>query len=272
MRPTRRLSLKLALAAAAASTLPAFAQTPDEETTETPAGEAAPTTFETEGGTVTVIPVEHASLYLVAPGHVMLIDPVGDPALYADMPAPDLILITHEHGDHFDAETLAAVAPQDARLITNPAVHALLPPELQARATAMANGDELDLDTLRIEAVPAYNITPERLEYHPEGRDNGYVLTIADKRVYIAGDTEATDEMKALEDIEVAFIPMNLPYTMTPEQAAEGVAAFAPARVYPYHHRDTDLTVFTEALAASGAQTQVVILDWYPQTGEAAAD
>ncbi len=257
MKMTRRVTLQVALSALAASAMPLAAQDADSP-------EAPPTTFETEGGTLTVQPIEHASLFLIAPGHVIAVDPVGDPALYEGQPAPDLILITHEHPDHYAPDLLAALVGEKTKLITNPAVHDMLPEALKARATAMANGDSLDLDTLKIEAIPAYNTTEDRKKYHPQGRDTGYVLTIGGKRFYIAGDTEPTDEMKALKDITAAFIPMNVPYTMTPAQAAEGIAAFAPELVYPYHYRGTDPTELASELSKLGGGTRVVVLDWYP--------
>lgn len=247
MMVTRRTSLQLALLGAAATSLPLAGAAQD--------GQAAP---------LVIRPVEHASFFLELPDRVIAVDPVGDAALYANLPRPDLILITHEHGDHFDPERLQALMDEHTRIISNPAVLEKMPDALKARTSAMANGESADLDGLMITAVPAYNITQNRLQYHPKGRDNGYILTIDGARLYIAGDTEATDEMKALKDIQVAFVPMNLPFTMTAEQAAEGVAAFAPAQVYPYHHRGTDPATFAARLKELGSETEVIIADWYP--------
>ncbi|MDF3604792.1 MBL fold metallo-hydrolase [Paracoccus sp. DMF-8] len=247
MRMTRRISLQLALTGIAMGGLPRIGAAED----------AAP-------ATVSIRPIEHASFYLELPDRVIAVDPVGDAALYANLPQPDLILITHEHGDHFDPDRLQALLGEQTRIISNPAVLEKMSDALKARTTAMANGETADLDGLMISAVPAYNITEDRLQYHPKGRDNGYVLTIGGARFYIAGDTEATDEMKALTDIHVAFVPMNLPYTMTADQAAEGVAAFAPVQVYPYHHRGTDPAAFAAKLKELGSETEVIIADWYP--------
>ncbi|KKB11113.1 hypothetical protein VE25_14995 [Devosia geojensis] len=202
-------------------------------------------TVETTQGNLVIRPVEHASLLLAWGGHVLYVDPVGGAELYDDLPAPTGILITHEHGDHFDLPTLEAVAGE-APLIVNEAVYNMLPEALQARATALANGESGSVSGIQVRAIPAYNTTPERQQYHPEGRDNGYILTFADKLVYVAGDTEDTEEMRALSGIEVAFIPMNLPYTMDVEQAADAVNAFQPAIVYPYHYRGSDLDAFEE--------------------------
>lgn len=218
-------------------------------------------TVETSQGPLVIHPVEHASLVLSWGGHVIYVDPVGGAEAYAGLPAPTGILITHEHGDHFDVPTLEAVGGE-APLVTNPAVFDMLPEALKERATAVANGESGSISGIQLLAIPAYNTTPEREQYHPKGRDNGYILTFADKRVYIAGDTEDTEEMRALAGIEVAFIPMNLPYTMSVEQAADGVNAFQPRIVYPYHHQDSDLSVFEELVQPL---TEVRIAEWYPE-------
>ncbi len=216
----------------------------------------------TADGDITVHPVDHASLVLRYGGAVIYVDPVGGAARYEGLPAPTAILITHEHGDHYDAPTLEAIAG-DAPLIVNPAVYDMLPETLKANATAMANGDAGEVVGLPIKAVPAHNTTADRMQYHPEGRDNGYVLTLGDKQIYIAGDTEPTEEMLALTDIAVAFLPMNLPYTMTPDQAVEAINTFKPAVVYPYHYGDSDLS----PLETVGDHTEIRLREWYPNGG-----
>ncbi len=221
-------------------------------------------TYPVDGGAIVIHPVQHASFVMSVPGLVIYSDPVGGAALYEGLPPPDLILITHEHGDHFDTPTLEAIVRDNTRLLTNPSVHGKLPEALRARATAIANGEATTVNDLPIEAIPAYNLTEDRLQYHPKGRDNGYVLTIGGHRLYIAGDTEDTPEMRALTDIDVAFVPMNLPYTMTIEQAASGVEAFKPGFVYPYHYNESDTTEFARLVTESGAPTDVVLHDWYP--------
>jgi len=219
--------------------------------------------YEAEGGAIVISPVGHASFVMEAPGMVIYNDPVGGAAAFEGRPPADLVLVSHEHGDHFDLPTLTAVAGGGARLVVNPAVFDKLPAELKARATSLGNGEETTVDALRIEAVPAYNTTQDRLQFHPKGRDNGYVLSVAGRRVYIAGDTEDIPEMRALTGIDIAFLPMNLPYTMDADQAAAAVAAFKPAVVYPYHYRGSDPEAFAAKVAASGAGTQVVIGRWY---------
>ncbi|NVO21924.1 MBL fold metallo-hydrolase [Donghicola mangrovi] len=221
--------------------------------------------FETGQGTLTIHPIEHASIVMETPAGVIYVDPVGDAAQYSNFPKPDLILLTHEHGDHFAPETLAALVADKTVLITNPAVYDKLDDMLKAKASSVANGDQTEFNGITIDAIPAHNTTPERANFHPEGRDNGYVLTMGDFRIYLSGDTEVTDAMKGLKDIDLAFVCMNLPFTMGVEQAAEGVAAFAPAVVYPYHYRNKDKTFsdlgkFAELV---GDKAEVRMGDWY---------
>ena len=169
------------------------------------------------------------------------------------------VIITHAHGDHFDAESLAAIAGS-APLVVTEEVMGKLPEALKAQATMLKNGDSGTIDGIPVTAVPAYNITPDRLDKHPQGVGNGYVLSFGDKRVYVAGDTEDTPEMRALTGIDVAFLPMNLPYTMDVEQAADAVKAFKPKIVYPYHYRSSDIEKFKELV---GAAAEVRLVDWY---------
>lgn len=221
--------------------------------------------FASASGEVVITPKSHASFVMQTPVGTMYIDPVGEADLYADMPAPDMILITHEHGDHYNAETLAAIMGENTTMITNLAVFAMLPAEMQARATSMANGDEMMAGNVGIAAIPAYNQTEERLNFHPQGRDNGYVVTVDGLRVYISGDTEDIPEMRALTDIDVAFVCMNLPFTMDATAAASAVNEFAPTYVYPYHYRGRDNGTqdpaeFAEMLTGA---TEVKFGKWY---------
>ncbi|MEX0859653.1 MAG: MBL fold metallo-hydrolase [Cucumibacter sp.] len=242
MTHSRREAIRMGAAALAgagvASALAAIAQ----ETTMVEGDRVT-----TGAGDLIVQPVNHASLVLGLGDIVIYADPVGDPTLYAGLPAPTLILVTHEHGDHFNVATLAAIFDTETRLVANPRVFDMLPAELQARAAALANGQSATEAGVPIEATPAYNNSPERLQYHPQGRDNGYILSLGDRRIYIAGDTEDTPEMRALTNIALAFLPMNLPYTMSVEQAASVVIEFAPGIVYPYHYRGSDYGGFQGA-------------------------
>lgn len=224
---------------------------------------AEPDTMMAGDTEILIHPVSHASLVLETPAGVIYADPVGEPAAYDGLPPADLILVTHEHGDHYNAETLGALINENAGLVTNPAVHGMLPADLQSRATAIGNGESQEAMGIAIDAIPAYNMTEDRLQYHPEGRDNGYILGIGEARVYIAGDTEDIPEMRALTGIDLAFVPMNLPFTMSVDQAASGVLAFAPRIVYPYHYRGSDVEQFKQMVEAENAEIEVRLAGWY---------
>jgi len=219
--------------------------------------------YKTDGGEILVSPVSHASFVMSVPGMVIYADPVGGKAAFEGQPAPDLVLITHEHGDHFEPDTLAAIVGPDTKLVVNPAVMEKLADDMKAKATAIGNGEKTTVGAVEIEAIAAYNLTEDRKKYHPQGRDNGYVLTVDGARVYIAGDTEDIPEMRALKDILVAFVPMNLPYTMDETQAASAVAEFKPAFVYPYHYKGSDPKMFAGKLAEGAPDVKVVMGAWY---------
>lgn len=221
--------------------------------------------FKSSGGDITVHPVSHASFVMETPVGTIYCDPIGDVASYADFPRPDLILVTHEHGDHYNAETLAGLVADGTQIITNPAVFGMLPADLKAKASQIANGESYNYMALSVDAIPAYNTTAGRTNFHPQGRDNGYVLSFDGFRVYISGDTEDIPEMRALENIDLAFICMNLPFTMDLEAAASAVAEFKPTYVYPYHYRGRDDgTQDPEEFAkAVGANAEVKLGAWY---------
>jgi L-ascorbate metabolism protein UlaG (beta-lactamase superfamily) len=217
-------------------------------------------TIATSAGDLLVHPVDHASLVLEWSGKAIYVDPVGGPALYEGLPPPSAILITHGHGDHFDVPTLEAIAGS-APLITNGDVFSKLPEGLKANATAMANGDEGTIVDLPIRAIAAHNTTEDRMRYHPVGVGNGYVLTFGDALVYVAGDTEPTEDMLGLQGISLAFLPMNLPYTMTVAQAVEAINTFKPKVVYPYHYGDSDLSPLETEVDEA---VEVRLRNWYP--------
>lgn len=252
---TRRTFLHSAAAAGTISVLPFGAR----------AGGHLPNEFKTSQGTLLVNPVHHASIVLETPIGTLFVDPVGEAADYADFPAADLILVTHQHGDHYNAEVLSAIKGENTQLITNPAVMDMLPAELKTNASTLANGDTASLTGLQVDAIPAYNLTEERKNFHPEGRDNGYVLTMDDFRVYVSGDTEDVPAMRGLQGINLAFVCMNLPFTMDAAAAADAVRAFSPEYVYPYHFRGRDGgTQDPERFAELvGDAATVKIGDWY---------
>jgi len=218
-------------------------------------------TIASQNGDIKIYPINHATLALVWQGKTVYVDPVGDAPAFQGLPAPDLILITHIHGDHFSVPTLNAVAGDKAKLACPASVVAQLPPNLASRATTMTNGQSQEFQGIGVEAVPAYNLTPARLSNHPKGRDNGYVVTMGGKRIYLSGDTEDIPETLALKNIDVAFVCMNQP-TMDVEQAARAVKAFKPKIVYPYHYRGSDLEKF-KALVGAVPGVEVRIRDWY---------
>jgi len=222
-----------------------------------------PNTIPVEGGELTIHPVGHASFVLQAGDTVIYVDPVGEASAYQAFPGANFILITHEHGDHFNVDLLNVLAGEGTKMVTNPAVFEKLPENLRGIASQLANGEKTEAAGVAIDAIPAYNTTEDRLQYHPKGRDNGYVLSLSGARVYIAGDTEDIPEMRALQDIDVAFVPMNLPYTMTVEQAASAVNEFKPKVVYPYHYQGSDVEQFKKLVEAGGGEIEVRLAKWY---------
>lgn len=224
------------------------------------AAAAPPDPVPAQGGNITITPIDHATVEVAHAGTVVLVDPVAQ-GTYSGLPAPDVILVTDIHGDHLDPATVAKVRKAGTRIVA-PAAAALRLPG----AIVMANGETRDVDGVRIEAVPMYNLTrgPAPGErYHTKGRGNGYIVTLGGRRVYFAGDTECTPEMRALTNIDVAFVPMNLPYTMPPSEAAGCVKAFKPRIVYPYHYRGSDLQAFASALQGTGIEVR--LRNWYKQ-------
>lgn len=221
--------------------------------------------FPTKGGDIVVHPVNHASFVMETPVGTIYCDPVGDVSLYADFPRPDLILVTHHHGDHYKPDTLAGLVGDNTIIITNPTVLEKLPAALKAKATSIANGEATTFNGLKIDAIPAYNMTAGREKFHPKGRDNGYVLTFDGFRIYISGDTEDIPDMRALKDIDLAFICMNLPFTMDVKAAASAVVEFKPKFVYPYHYhgRDDGTQDPAEFEKLVGMATKVKMGNWY---------
>ncbi len=221
--------------------------------------------FSSASGEFTVHPVRHASFVMQTPSGTIYCDPVGDLTLYAEFPEPDLILITHHHGDHFKIDTLNDIVNDETKMLVNPTVFSKLPENLASISSSIGNGEKATVAGVSVEAIPAYNFTPERQKFHPQGRDNSYVLSFDDFRIFVSGDTEDVPEMRALKDIDLAFLCMNLPFTMDVKAAASAVAEFRPKVVYPYHYRGRDEgTQDPEEFAALvGSQADIRIADWY---------
>jgi len=227
----------------------------------------------TDKGNLVIHPIHHATFVMQWNGKTVYVDPVGGVKPFADLPKPDVMLVTHIHGDHFDAATLEALVPVGGQpfIIAPPTVAEKIPESLRGRSKVriLTNGERTEADGIAIKAVPAYNKTPEKEKFHPKGRDNGYVLTMGGKRVYIAGDTEDTAEMRALKGIDVAFLPMNLPYTMTVAKAADAIREFKPKIVYPYHYRSGDKTKADleelKRLVGKDSGVEIRVREWYPE-------
>jgi L-ascorbate metabolism protein UlaG (beta-lactamase superfamily) len=191
--------------------------------------------------------IGHGTLMFTLGDFVIHVDPVSSAASYDKLPKADLILVTHEHGDHFDPAAIAAVRQKGTKILLTEKCAPTV-----SDSTVMRNGDVQTVEVVKIEAVPAYNVVhtrPSGEPFHPRGVGNGYVLTFGTTRVYVAGDTENTPEMRKLEDITVAFLPMNLPYTMTPEMVADAARTFRPKLLYPYHFGATDTAELVKLLA-----------------------
>ncbi|MBZ5639820.1 MAG: MBL fold metallo-hydrolase [Acidobacteriia bacterium] len=192
----------------------------------------------TSAGDLEIGFIGHGSLMFAFQGKVIHVDPYGKEADYASLPKASLVLVTHDHRDHLDPAAIAAVRTAETAVVVSPVCEGKV-----EGALVLRNGESRTVAGIPITAVPAYNIvhvSPDGAPFHPKGEGNGYVLTFGDTRVYVAGDTENVPEMKDLKDIAIAFLPMNLPYTMTPEMAADAARAFKPRILYPYHCGDTD--------------------------------
>jgi len=236
-------------------------------TTETPIG-TTPTPVSVP---VVVTPITHATAILSWAGSTIYTDPTGSTTPFAGRPSPDIIIVTDIHGDHLSTTTtLLALVGSSTSLIVPQAVENLLPASLASSSKVLANDQTITEKGFSITAVPMYNLptpgttTPVR---HTKGRGNGYIIERDGYRVYIAGDTAGTPEMRALTDIDIAFVPMNLPFTMGVDEAADAVLDFKPARVYPYHYRGqdglADVDRFKQLVNAGDPNIEVVLLNWY---------
>ena len=215
-------------------------------------------TFKTKSGkTIRCHALVHASIRVEYDGKEIEIDPVtklGNKTVdFTAMPKADYIFITHEHQDHFDREALKILTAQQTSLVTNKRCADML-----GSGKVMANGDKLQLaDDITVEAVPAYNITEGRQQYHPKGRDNGYILTIDGLRIYIAGDTEDIPEMASVSDIDIAFLPCNQPFTMTTDQLVRAARIVKPKVLFPYHYGQTDVSKLPSQLQGDGIDVRI---------------
>ncbi|MBO4812435.1 MAG: MBL fold metallo-hydrolase [Prevotella sp.] len=214
--------------------------------------------FKTKSGkTVKFHALVHASIRIEYDGKEIEVDPVtklGNKVIdYAAMPKADYLFVTHEHGDHYNPEAIKLLTGEKTRFITNKRCA-----DMFGAGEVMANGDKLQIaDDISVEAVPAYNITEGRTQFHPKGRDNGYILTVDGLRIYIAGDTEDIPEMAAINDIDIAFLPCNQPYTMTTAQLVKAAKTVKPKVVFPYHYGQTDLSDVPAQLKDEGIDVRI---------------
>ncbi|MBN1649507.1 MAG: MBL fold metallo-hydrolase [Spirochaetales bacterium] len=200
--------------------------------------------------------VGHASLHLEYNDVVIHVDPVMNEGDYRAFPKADIILVTHSHFDHLDKNAIALIEKDSTVIVLDP-----LSQKKLGKGRALANGQSAKAGPVGIQAVPAYNTSSGHTQFHPKGRDNGYVITLGSIKVYIAGDTEDIPEMAGLRDIDIAFLPMNQPYTMTPAQVRDAALMFKPKILYPYHFSNTDTSVLPELLKGSGTEVRIRDLD-----------
>lgn len=217
--------------------------------------------FKADGQDLTITFIGHGTLMFEWKGLIIHIDPVSREADYTSLPDADLILVCHQHGDHLDESAIANILKQETRLIMTEICYSSLKKIPKEGIQIMKNGDSLKEKGILITAIPAYNVLHKRdngQAFHPKGEGNGYVLDFGGFKVLVAGDTENIPEIKALKDIDVAFLPMNLPYTMTPEMVADAATAFKPKILYPYHYGNTETSVLIE-LMKNCTETEVRI-------------
>jgi L-ascorbate metabolism protein UlaG (beta-lactamase superfamily) len=228
---------------------------------------STPDTLGTKMGPLIVQPIQHASLILTVGGITIYADP-SNVDNYKGMALPDIILITDIHGDHFDLKTIDALKKAATLLIVPQVVADKLPDADKAHLTVLKNNDQVVQSGISIRAIPMYNLPESPTAMHTKGRGNGYVLGIGGKLIYISGDTQGIPEMRSLKNIDVAFICMNLPYTMDIKEAADAVLAFKPRIVYPYHYRGnnglSDVAAFKSLVEAGDKNIDVRLRNWYP--------
>jgi len=222
----------------------------------------------TDMGPLIIQPVMHASLVLSLKDLIIYADPSGGSAKFKGLPSPDMILITDIHGDHFDSSTLAAVVTAKTILVVPQVVADKLTGFDKTRLVVLKNGDNVKRSGISISAIPMYNLPESPTSRHTKGRGNGYVLGIGGKNIYLSGDTQGIPEMRALKNIDIAFVCMNLPYTMDSKEAADAVLAFKPKIVYPYHYRGqnglSDINGFKALVDAGKQAIDVRLRNWYP--------
>lgn len=223
----------------------------------------------TSNGPLVIHPILHGTFAMQWQGKIIYVDPFGGEQAFLGLERPDLVLITDIHGDHMSPATLEVVLQDATRIVAPSAVQEQLPEAMKGKTSVIDNGESIELLGLTITAMPMYNLPETPESRHPKGRGNGYVIEIGGKRVYISGDTHDIPEMRSLKHIDIAFVCMNPPNTMSMEQAADAVLAFKPAIVYPFHFRSrsglSDVEGFKRIVSAN-KNIEVRLRSWYPQS------
>jgi len=216
-----------------------------------------------------ITPISHATAVITYKNETIYLDPTGGAKAFSNFEKPTYVLITDIHGDHLDLKTLGELDLTQTKIIVPKAVAEKLGTVSNKELIVINNEESKSFDNFSIEAIAMYNLREEALKFHTKGRGNGYVLTINKKRIYFSGDTEDIPEMRNLKNIDMAFICMNLPYTMTIESAAEAVLAFKPKEVYPFHYKGTqgfsNVKKFKEIVLKKNNSIKVIQWDWYPK-------
>lgn len=211
--------------------------------------------IKTSDGNLEITFIGHGTLMMEFDGKVIHIDPVSNYADYSKLPKADLILITHQHGDHLNPKAIDLIKQNSTEIVLTKTCS-----EKYKGTAIMKNGDKGEFAGIKVDAIPAYNIEHKRGDgnpFHPKGDGNGYVIYFGDKKVYVAGDTENIPEMAALENIDIAFLPMNLPYTMTPEMVANAAKSFSPKVLYPYHFGNTDTELLLVLMESQSTEVRI---------------
>jgi L-ascorbate metabolism protein UlaG (beta-lactamase superfamily) len=239
------------------STLFVFAQRPEADT------------FKTNKGDLMIQPILHGTLVMEYNKKIIYVDPYGGPEAFEGIAKPDLILITDIHGDHLNEKTLDALDTKGVKIVAPQAVADQISDKYKDQIVVLDNGENSKQLGIGIEAIPMYNLPESADSKHAKGRGNGYLLDIGKKKVYISGDTAGIEEMRNLQDVDIAFVCMNLPYTMDVKEAASAVLDFKPGIVYPYHYRGnpdmSDTEVFRSLVNLGNTDIEVRLRNWYPE-------
>ncbi|XWN37654.1 MAG: MBL fold metallo-hydrolase [Balneola sp.] len=223
-----------------------------------------PDVYETENGELIIHPIVHGTLAFTFDGKTIFVDPYGGAEKFSGFEPPHMILITDIHGDHLNSETISGLDTDNTTFVVPSAVAEQMSDDLQDQIVILGNEETITQIGIKITGVAMYNLPDDESSRHKKGRGNGYLINFGGKNVYISGDTEDIPEMRNLKNIDIAFVCMNLPYTMDIYQAASAVIEFSPSIMYPYHHRGQDIERFKEIMSVGNPEVNVILKDWYP--------